>query len=239
MKKSKTKSTPNQTYLNKYLVPKCQALFREEGIKGKDFAKHIEYVYAIIRHNTEEELDTLYSIVKENVGNLRAYIERNYPQSRTLDNLPQNLPPCTQEEFMCIKGIYVYKGLSLDNPDDNAVWFELCKSIWQYAIKNELNLDDVINKFGKLDPMDINNILTTRPKKLVIRDTSWIRPALLSARELLELEKSQYGEWNGLLMKLIWYCKKRNLQLVDVVNKIPKNERTKEKYETLLSKTSA
>ena len=60
----KRKPTPNQTYLNKTLIPKCQILFRESGIKGIKFQKYLEYTYAIIRHNTEAELEDLYTIIK-------------------------------------------------------------------------------------------------------------------------------------------------------------------------------
>lgn len=241
MSTKRRKSTPNQVYLNKTLIPKCQLLSRKAGIKGIQFQKYLEYTYEIIRQNTESELEKLYAIVEDNIRDLRGYIVRMYPHSRTLatseeafgsetlDTLPQ-----AQQDY--VKSLYIYKGLSEHSMQDNAKWFNILKALAVYCINKEIPIDDVTRTFGDMTPEEINAVITMpedlegHAKARKRMDNSWIKPEMERAKKMLGLKKGACKEWNAVLLKIIWYCKKCGKDTEKFLASVAESDRSPKAY---------
>lgn len=243
----KTKPTPNQTYLNKTLIPRCQTLFREKGIKGLKFQKYLEYTYEIIRNNTEAELEELLEVVKEHCDDLRAYIVNTYPNSRALAGDTQNsFDTLPKDEIGYIKALYIAKGLNDQNPEDNAKWLKVLQAWAKYCLGKEISIDSAVQTFGEMSPEEINNVISIRedepparkkpgPQKHVI-DNSWIRDYIKEARAFLKISPNDVGEWNTVLMKLVWRCKKTGVSVSEFLSNIPEESRDKESISGLLER---
>lgn len=239
--KKKRKSTPNQVYLNKTLIPKCQLLFRKAGIKGIQFQKYLEYTYEIIRQNTESELEELYAIVENNIQDLRGYIIRMYPQSRALVTAGEpfgggNLDTLPPEQQDYVKSLYIYKGLSEHSIQDNSKWFNILKALSVYCINKEIPIDDATRTFGEMTPEEINAVITipedteglTKTRKRV--DNSWVKPEMERAKNMLKLKKGACKEWNAILLKIIWYCKKCGKDTEKFLASVAESDRSPKAY---------
>lgn len=244
--KMKRKPTPNQTYLNKTLIPKCQTLFRESGIKGIKFQKYLEYTYAIIRHNTEAELEDLYTIVRENLADLRGYIEKNYPNSRSLDKTNkidrtsiESLPD-GQRDY--VKSLYIYKGLSEHDNQDNTTWFNILRDLAIYCQNKDIAIDEATKTFGVMTPEEIYRVISIREDlgpsgtNSKSRDNSWIKGEVDKAKKFLGLTSGIGKAWNPIILKIVWFCKKNDRDILKFLDQVAKEERTPEKYNAILER---
>ena len=61
-------------------------------------------------------------------------------------------------------------------------------------------------------------------------DNSWIKPEMERAKKMLGLKKGACKEWNAVLLKIIWYCKKCGKDTEKFLASVAESDRSPKAY---------